>query len=84
MGAIAILSWYPRLMHGSPRERDNWRLIGGGQGIHWNDLDEDVSVESLLAGRASGESRESLKKWLRARATPATKRTKRRRASRSR
>ena len=46
------LAWYPRLVHATEEERGNWRLIGGGQGIHWPDLDEDVSVEGLLAGRA--------------------------------
>lgn len=63
----APLAWYPRLLHGSPRERRNWRLIGRGQGIHWESLDEDVSVEALLAGRASAESHASFKKWLDAR-----------------
>lgn len=60
----APLTWYPRLFHGSARERRNWRLIGGGVGIHWPDLDEDLSVESLLAGRPSAESQASLRKWL--------------------
>jgi hypothetical protein len=46
----APLAWFPRLMHGSSAERANWRLIGRGQGIHWPDLDEDISVEGLLAG----------------------------------
>lgn len=65
---IAVpLTWYPRLLHGRPEEQRNWRLIGGGQGIHWEDLDEDVSVEGLLAGRRSGESQTSLKRWLDAR-----------------
>lgn len=50
------LPWYPRLVHASPEERSNWELIGGGQGINWPDLDEDISVEGLLAGRKSGES----------------------------
>ena len=50
------LAWYPRLVHATEEERGNWRLIGGGQGIHWPDLDEDVSVEGLLAGRPSSES----------------------------
>ena len=59
--------WFPRLSHGSVSERDNWRLIGQGEGIHWPDLDEDISVESLLAGRASGESQSSLERWLRSR-----------------
>ncbi len=58
------LAWFPRLMHGTPQERDRWRLIGNGEGIHWDGLDEDISIESLLAGRRSGESQESLKKWL--------------------
>lgn len=75
----APLSWYPRLLHGNGRERANWRLIGRGQGIHWNDLDEDISVEGLLAGRASTESKVSFKRWLRARSSrsskPAVRRT---------
>jgi len=58
------LEWYPRLVHGTPEERRNWRLIGRGQGIHWEDLDEDISVEALLAGKPSGESQASFKKWL--------------------
>lgn len=61
------VAWYPRLAHGTPRERANWLLIGGGPGIHWPDLDEDISVEGLLAGRASGESQRSLKRWLESR-----------------
>ena len=48
------LAWFPRLAHGTDAERGNWRLIGGGVGIHWPDLDDDISVESLLAGRRSG------------------------------
>ena len=58
------LAWFPRLAHGTPAERANWRLIGGGEGIHWPDLDEDISVQSLLAGRRSGEAQESLRRWL--------------------
>ena len=58
----APLAWYPRLLHASARERGHWRLIGRGHGIHWDDLDEDISVEGLLAGRASGESQASFKK----------------------
>ena len=58
------LSWYPRLVHGTPGERSNWRMIGGGSGIHWTELDEDLSVENLLAGKASGESQRSFKRWL--------------------
>ncbi len=62
------VAWYPRLSHGTAEERGNWRLIGQGHGIHWPELDEDISVEGLLAGRASGESQASFKKWLAARA----------------
>ena len=58
------LGWYPRLEHASPEERENWRFIGKGHGIHWEDIDEDISVEGLLAGRSSGESQASFKKWL--------------------
>lgn len=61
------LAWFPRLAHGTPAERANWRLIASGEGIHWPDLDEDISVESLLAGRRSGEAQESLRQWLQAR-----------------
>jgi hypothetical protein len=61
------LAWFPRLAHGTSAERANWRLIGGGVGIRWPDLDEDISVESLLAGRRSGETQASLRRWLEAR-----------------
>lgn len=60
----APITWYPRLAHGTPEERSRWRLIGGGAGIHWPDLDEDISVAGLLAGRRSGESQASLRRWL--------------------
>lgn len=63
------LAWYPRLAHGTPEERDDWRLIGEGTGVHWPLLDEDISLENLLMGRASGESQRSLKRWLEQRAT---------------
>src|SRR5436853_3604213 len=58
------LAWYPRLAHGSEAERAKWRLIGDGEGIHWPDLDEDISIEGLLAGRQSGETQASLGRWL--------------------
>jgi len=64
---VVPLAWYPRLLHASPAERKNWRQIGKGKGIHWEDVDEDISVEGLLAGRPSGESQTSLRKWLAAR-----------------
>jgi len=63
------LGWFPRLVHATREERNNWRLIGKGHGIHWEDIDEDVGVEGLLAGRPSGESQESFKRWLSRRGT---------------
>ena len=45
------LAWFPRLLHGTPEQRQHWELIGLGQGIHWPELDEDISVEGILAGR---------------------------------
>ena len=46
----APLAWFPRLLHGTAEQRNNWRLIGKGVGIHWPDLDEDLSTEGLLRG----------------------------------
>jgi hypothetical protein len=60
----APLAWYPRLLHGTPEERNNWRLIGNAEGIHWPDLDEDISIENLLLGNPSGESQASFAEWL--------------------
>ena len=63
--AISVpLSWYPRLVYGTEVERQNWQLIAGGEAIHWPDLDEDISIGSLLAGKASAESQSSLDNWL--------------------
>jgi hypothetical protein len=62
------LAWYPRLVHGTPEERRNWRWIGDREGIQWPDLDEDISVENLLLGKASGESQHSFRQWLEKRA----------------
>jgi hypothetical protein len=58
------LNWFPRLLHATQKQRNNWRLIGRGHGIHWDDIDEDISVEGLIAGQPSGESQTSFKKWL--------------------
>ena len=58
------LAWYPRLLHGSSEERENYELIGDGEGIHWPALNEDISVEGLLAGKRSAESDASLTRWL--------------------
>ena len=58
------LVWYPRLVHASAEERKQFRLIGSGEGIHWDLLDEDISVEGIVAGRRSLESAESFRRWL--------------------
>jgi len=57
------LNWYPRLLHGTPKEHTHWRLIGKGEGVHWPDLDEDISAENLVYGQPSGESQKSFQKW---------------------
>lgn len=67
------LAWFPRLVQATPAERKSWRLIGRGHGIHWNKLDEDISVGGLLAGKPSDESQASFKKWLSARTSSGTR-----------
>jgi hypothetical protein len=73
----APLAWYPRLAHASAEERGSWRLLGGGRGIHWAALDEDISVANLLAGQPSAESQSSFKRWLSGRTKPGRGRRKR-------
>jgi hypothetical protein len=68
---LAPLVWYPRLLHGTAAERNEHQLIGDGLGIHWPQLDEDVSVEGILAGRKSYRSNESFEKWLASRSHAA-------------
>ncbi len=68
------MAWYPRLLHATKEERNNWRFIGKGHGIHWKDLDDDISIENLLAGRPSGESQASFKNWLVRRSSRLTRR----------
>jgi hypothetical protein len=68
------LSWFPRLVHATRKERNTWRLIAGGRGIHWPDVDEDISVANLLDGHPSGESQTSFKKWLSERAKKSPRR----------
>ena len=58
------LAWFPRLLHATAAERSDWRLIGEGEGIHWPAVDEDISIEALIAGRPSTESASSLRDWL--------------------
>ena len=55
-------AWYPRLHHGTPEEWANYEI--GVSGIHWEDLDEDISISGLLLGRRSGESPKSIRRWL--------------------
>jgi len=47
---VVPLTWFPRLLHATEEQRSNWELLGGGEGIHWPDLDEDLSVVGLLRG----------------------------------
>lgn len=58
------ISWFPRLSHAEPRDREIWELIGQGHGIHWPELDEDISVENLLLGQPSGEGARSFARWM--------------------
>jgi len=64
---ITPLAWYPRLVYGTPQERANFEINGDGRYLRWPDLDEDLTVAGILAGRPSGESQRSLKRWLEAR-----------------
>ncbi len=76
---IAVpIAWFPRLVHATQEERKHWKLIGRGHGIHWQDIDEDISVEGLLTGKPSGESQQSFKKWLDQRQSRPTRSTERR------
>ncbi len=62
--AISIpLHWYPRLQHSTTEERSSWEIGPDGSGIHWPDIDEDISVHALLAGKKSRESKTSLEQW---------------------
>jgi len=61
------LAWYPRLTHATQKERANWRVIGRGEGIHWPELDEDISIENIIIGRPSGENQRSINTWLNSR-----------------
>jgi hypothetical protein len=62
------LAWYPRLAQATEAERANWHLLGGGYAIEWPALDEHIGVAGLLAGRRSGESETSFKRWMASRA----------------
>ncbi|MBI4203455.1 MAG: DUF2442 domain-containing protein [Betaproteobacteria bacterium] len=56
---IVPLAWFPRLLHATPGQRENWELAGAGYGIHWPDIDEDLSTEGLLRGAPAPGSRTS-------------------------
>jgi hypothetical protein len=64
------LAWYPRLLHATHAERQHWQLLGHGYAIEWPDLDEHIGIKGLLAGRSSGESPQSLTRWLDSRRIP--------------
>ncbi|MEO6811380.1 MAG: DUF2442 domain-containing protein [Isosphaeraceae bacterium] len=66
------LAWYPRPAYGNTVERNHWRLIADGYGVHWPDLDEDLCVEDVLAGRPSAESPRSFERWLKSHPVPQT------------
>lgn len=51
------LAWYPRLLYATPEQRMNWQICGGGYGIHWPDIDEDLSTEGLLRGAPAPRDR---------------------------
>jgi len=75
---IVPLVWFPRLWHGTPQERNHFEIFGDGVYLHWPDLDEDLTIAGLLAGRRSGERPESLGKWLAGRKAKHKKRGARR------
>ena len=54
------LAWFPRLLHADGKQRGNWRLLGDGRGIHWPDIDEDVSVDGLLRGCAAASAKKAV------------------------
>lgn len=60
-------AWYPRLAHGTPAERRKWTLSYSGEGLHWEALDEDISIKSLIAGLPSNENPSMIKKWMKTR-----------------
>ena len=57
------ISWYPRLSHALPQHRVLWKLMGNGHGVHWPEIDEDISVDNILFGQPSGEGAKSFARW---------------------
>ncbi len=60
------LSRYPRLVHPTKQERENWEMLFDGEGFRWPDLDEDLSVDGFVKGRPYGEGKRSFERWLKA------------------
>jgi len=56
------LTWYPRLLQATPKQREHWKISGGGYGIHWPELDEDLSTEGLLRGAPAPQAQATRKK----------------------
>jgi len=54
------LVWYPRLSNATKRQRDNWQISGGGYGIHWEEIDEDISTEGLIRGAPAPDHKQSM------------------------
>ena len=66
------LAWFPRLMHGTPAERNHYQLYGDDDVIHWPDLDEDIELLNLFQGGKSAESERSIQRWLHSRVAAPT------------
>ena len=66
------LAWFPRLVHGTHAERNNYELVGDNDVIHWHDLDEDIELSRLFEGGSSAESEDSIQRWLAKRPVPVT------------
>jgi hypothetical protein len=75
------LAWYPRLLNATPAQRKNWRVSGGGYGIHWPDVDEDLSTEGLLRGAPAPGVAQVLAKSAKRKATRSARAHRRREAS---
>ena len=69
-------AWYPRLAHGTPAERRKWIISYSGEGLHWEALDEDISIQGLIAGRPSNENPKMIEKWIEKRKSTAMKHSK--------
>ena len=57
---LVPLAWYPRLMNATPEQRQHWQIAGGGYGLHWPEIDEDLSTEGLLRGAPAPRASETV------------------------